>query len=479
MEFKNLSLKEIVRLIKEWKTTQKEVYEYFANRIKAINPELLAFDCVREFSEQDINSPLAGIPLGVKEVFSEAGVETNASSRVLEGYKPPFDCTIIDRLKKAGFSSMGKLNMDEFAMGGSGENSSFKITKNPWDPTRIPGGSSSGSAASVAAGLIPASLGTDTGGSIRQPASMCGIVGFKPTYGRNSRFGVIAMASSLDTPGTFTRTVEDAALLYSITAGHDEKDATSLNIPVTIDPNIFTKLDLKWLRIGIPAEYFVDGIDAGVRTEIEKSIETLKSLGAEIINISLPYTQYGLAVYYVLMPWEVSTNLARYDGIRYGNTTGDGHDIAANRWEFFGKEAQRRIMLGAYMLSSESYDIYYRRASMVRELIREDFKKAFEKVDVIVTPTAPTVAWKIGERVSDPLKMYLSDIFTAPSSLAGLPGLTVPCGYALPEDGGTETLPVGLQILGPTLGEEKIFLVGHVFEQAVQSYIKSKQPKIW
>jgi len=479
MEFKNLSLKEIIHFIKSWETTQKEVYDYFANRINILNPELLAFDSIRNFSEQDKNSPLAGIPIGVKEVFSETGIETNASSRVLEGYKPPFDCTIIDRLKKAGFSSMGKLNMDEFAMGGSGENSPFKITKNPWDPTRIPGGSSSGSAASVAAGLIPASLGTDTGGSIRQPASMCGIVGFKPTYGRNSRFGVIAMASSLDTPGTFTRTVEDAAFLYSITAGHDEKDATSLNIPVTVDPAIFTKTDLKGLRIGIPAEYFVDGIDTGVRAEIEKSIETLKSLGAEIIDINLPYTQYGLAVYYVLMPGEVSTNLARYDGIRYGNTTGEGYDIAANRWEFFGKEAQRRIMLGAYMLSSESYDIYYRRASMVRELIREDFKKAFEKVDVIVTPTAPTVAWKIGERVSDPLKMYLSDIFTAPSSLAGLPGLTVPCGYTIPEDGSTESLPVGLQILGPALGEEKIFLVGHVFEQTIKNYVSSKQPKIF
>lgn len=479
MSLHELSLTEIIAKIKSTELSQKEVYEHFRDRINKLNPAIEAFDTLQEFSEKPLDSLLVGAPIGIKEVFNEKGIETNASSRVLEGFQSPYDCTIIDRLKKAGFSSMGKLNMDEFAMGGSGENSAYKITKNPWDPTRIPGGSSSGSAAAVAAGLIPASLGTDTGGSIRQPASMCGIVGFKPTYGRNSRFGVIAMASSLDTPGTFTRTVRDAGLLYSITAGHDTKDATSLETPVSIDSDIWNRTNLKGIRVGIPAEYFVDGIEVEVKREIENSLKKLEELGAELVPVNLPHTKYGLAVYYVIMPGEVSTNLARYDGIRFGSISGDGNDIGVNRARFFGKEAQRRIMLGSFMLSSEFYDAYYKRANIVRKLIQKDFKDAFEKVDVIVAPTAPTVAWKLGDRVSDPLKMYLSDVFTAPSSLAGLPGLTVPCGYAHSEDVEKVELPVGLQILGPALGEEKVFLVGHVFEQAMREYISSKKPKIF
>ncbi|MDD5197738.1 MAG: Asp-tRNA(Asn)/Glu-tRNA(Gln) amidotransferase subunit GatA [Candidatus Gracilibacteria bacterium] len=480
MEFKNLSLKQIVAEIKSGNTTGKEVYEYFLGRIKTLDPKVEAFNLVHEtFKDQDIHSPLAGVPIGVKDVFSEVGVETTAASKMLAGYKPPYDATIITCLKEAGFSSIGKLNMDEFAMGGSGENSAMRITKNPWDTDRIPGGSSSGSAAAVAAGMVPAALGTDTGGSIRQPASMCGIVGFKPTYGRNSRKGVISMASSLDTPGTFTKTVEDAAFLYEIMAGYDAGDSTSLNKPTAINPAIWDKKNLKGVRIGIPKEYFIEGIEKGVQKEIDNAITKLRELGAEIKEISLPHTEYGLAVYYIVMPAEVSTNLARYDGIRFGHTHGGGADIAISRSEGFGKEAQRRIMLGSFVLSSGFYDAYYRRASLVRELIKDDFKKAFKEVDIIVTPTAPSVSWKIGEKTDDPLKMYLSDIFTVNGSLAGIPGLSLPVGYSLPEDGGTTELPVGLQILGPELGEEKVFEVAHVLEQTLKKYIESKKPNMF
>ncbi|MDD5376937.1 MAG: Asp-tRNA(Asn)/Glu-tRNA(Gln) amidotransferase subunit GatA [Candidatus Gracilibacteria bacterium] len=479
-EFKNLSLKEIIAEIQSGKATQKEVYDYFLARIRALDPKIEAFNLVHDtFQDQDIHSPLAGTPIGVKDVFSETGIPTTAASKMLADYTPPYDATIISCLKEAGFSSIGKLNMDEFAMGGSGENSAMRITRNPWDLSRIPGGSSSGSAAAVAAGMVPAALGTDTGGSIRQPASMCGIVGFKPTYGRNSRKGVISMASSLDTPGTFTRTVEDAAFLYEIMAGYDAGDSTSLQEPTAINPAIWNRKDLKGMKIGVPKEYFIDGIEKGVQKEIDGAIARLRELGAEIIEVSLPHTEYGLAVYYIVMPAEVSTNLARYDGIRFGHTHGGGADIAMSRSEGFGKEAQRRIMLGSFVLSSGFYDAYYRRASLVRELIKDDFKKAFEEVDIIVTPTAPSVAWKIGEKVDDPLKMYLSDIFTVNGSLAGLPGLSLPVGYALPEDGGTIELPVGIQILGPSLGEEKVFEAAHVLEQAMKEYVNSKKPDIF
>ncbi len=480
MEFKTLSLKELIQEIKSGKTTQKEVYDYFFDRIKTLDPKIEAFNLVHDtFVDQDIHSPLAWVPIGVKDVFSETGVLTTASSKMLTDYKPPYDATIISLLKQAGFSSIGKLNMDEFAMGGSGENSAMRITRNPWDVTRIPGGSSSGSAAAVASGMIPAALGTDTGGSIRQPASMCGIVGFKPTYGRNSRRGVIAMASSLDTPGTFTRTVEDAAFLYEIMAGYDPLDSTSLRESTQIDPAIWDKKDLKWVKIGIPKEYFIEGIEKGVRKEIDGAIAKLRELGADIKEVSLPHTEYWLAVYYITMPAEVSTNLARYDGIRFGHTHGGGADIAMSRSEGFGREAQRRIMLGSFVLSSGFYDAYYRRAALVRELIKDDFKKAFAEVDVLVTPVSPSVAWKIGDKSADPLKMYLSDIFTVNGSLAGLPGISIPVGYALPEDGGITKLPVGLQIMGRELWEQQIFEVAHVLEWAMKEYINTQKPVIF
>lgn len=480
MEFKDLSLLEIVEGIKSKKFTQESVYSYFTERISQFNGQVEAFNLVHgEYAGAPMDSMLAGAPIGVKDVFLEKGISTTASSKMLQSLVPPYDSTIVSRLKEAGFASIGKLNMDEFAMGGSGENSAMRITKNPWDVTRIPGGSSSGSAAAVAAGLVPAALGTDTGGSIRQPASMCGIVGFKPTYGRNSRYGVISMASSLDTPGTFTKTVRDAAFLYEIMAGHDAKDATSLTESVTVDPAIWNAKDLRGVKIGLPKEYFADGIDTGVRAALEKSIDQLRSLGAEIKEVSLPHTALGLAVYYVVMPAEVSTNLARYDGIRFGHKEDGGMDIAKNRSKGFGKEAQRRIMLGSFVLSSGFYDAYYKKASLVRELIRQDFENAYKEVDVIVTPTAPSVAWKIGEKTDDPLKMYLSDIFTVNGSLAGLPGLSLPIGYAASEDSEKKELPVGLQILGPTLGEEIVFKTAHVLESAMSDIVSAKKPAVF
>ena len=413
MEFKDLSLKEIITSIKSGKVSPGEVQSYFLDRIKKIDPETQAFNSIQEaFPTVSMDTAFAGAPIAVKDLFSENGIETTASSKMLAGFKPPYDSTVIARLKKAGMTSLGKVTLDEFAMGGSGENSGSKIARNPWALDRIPGGSSSGSAAAVAAGLAPAALGTDTGGSIRQPASMCGIVGFKPSYGRISRYGIIAMASSLDTPGFLTKTVEDSAFLYEITAGRDDLDSTSLHDEVKMNPAIWTKNDLKGKKIGVPKEYFIDGLDAGVKREIDEAIQKLESLGAEIVPISLPHTEYGLSVYYIVMAAEASTNLSRYDGLRYGHKSGDAANVAKNRSEGFGPEAQRRIMLGSFVLSSGFYDAYYKKASLVRELIRKDFADAFQTVDTIVTPVSPSVAWKIGEKMEDPLKMYLADIFT-------------------------------------------------------------------
>lgn len=473
MEFKDLSLIELDALVSDGKATYTEIYEYFRARTEAHNAELNAFTTLPEPAEN-----VTGLPIAVKDVFCEVGVRTTAASKMLENFVPPYESTVTDRMKKAGFVAFGKTNLDEFAMGGSGENSAYGATKNPWDTERIPGGSSSGSAAAVAAGLVPAALGTDTGGSIRQPASMCGIVGFKPSYGRNSRSGVIAMASSLDTPGYFTRTVRDAAWLYEATAGHDPKDATSLNEAVSVDANIWNKNSLSGIRVGVPKEYFADGIDAGVRQEIEKTIETMRDLGAEIVDISLPHTKEGISVYYIVCPAEVASNMARYDGIRFGEKVDGAHDIANNRSEGLGDEVQRRSMVGSFVLSSGFYDAYYGKATAVRELIRNDFKSVFTNVDVIVAPTAPTVAWKIGEKGNDPLALYMEDVFTVPASLAGLPGLTLPVGYASPADDASLKLPVGMQILGPTLGEEKVLEVAHVLEQHLKSAL-TKTPHIF
>ncbi len=477
MDYKNLSLIELSDLIKSGKTTSEEIYNYFFERTKKYNWELNAFNTLPVESQMPHSDH--ALPIAVKDIFCEKGIRTTASSKMLENFVPPYESTVTEKMKSAGYVAFGKTNMDEFAMGWSGENSAFGPTRNPWDTTRIPGGSSSGSAVAVAAGLVPAALGTDTGGSIRQPASMCGIVGFKPSYGRNSRYGVMAMASSLDTPGYFTRTVRDAALLYTTTAGYDPRDATSLTEAVRIDPAIWDKTDLKGVRVGIAREYSIEGIDPGVQKTIESAIEKIRELWAEVIEVSLPHTEYGVSAYYTICPAEVASNMARYDGIRFGKLTGTGGDIVENRSEWLGAEIQRRSLIGSYVLSSGFYDAYYKKATAVRELIRQDFSSAFTQVDVIVTPTAPTVAWKIGEKGNDPLALYLEDVFTIPASLAGIPGLTIPVGFASPKDDLTIELPVGLQILGPVLWEEKVLMVGNVIEMAMKSVVGSKKPKIF
>ncbi len=445
MSLESFSLSQIHTAIHGGKFSPDEVFEYFRKRTSDLNPELNAFVTIGETPiSNNLEGLLGGIPLGIKDVFTQAGVRTSAGSKILENFVPPYTCTVVNRLKSAGAVSLGTCQMDEFAMGSSGENCAFGPARNPWALDRVPGGSSSGSAVAVAAGMVPASLGTDTGGSVRTPASLCGIVGFKPTYGRNSRYGVIAMASSLDCPGTFTRNIRDAALLYEVTAGLDPLDSTSLAASTQIDPKIWDTADLSGIRVGVPREYFREGLDAGVKREIEKAIAKMRDLGAVIIDITLPNSEYGLAVYYIIMAAEASTNLSRYDGVRFGHIAGDGADIAKNRSEGFGPEPTRRIMLGSFVLSSGFYDAYYKRAALVRELIRDDFKQVFQQVDVIVGPVVPTVAWKIGEKVEDPLKMYLADIYTVPPSLAGIPGLSLPIGFAAPEDGSGDTreLPV-------------------------------------
>ena len=481
MDFKNLSLIELSSLLSSGKSTTKEIYTYFLDRVHTYNAELNAFNTLppAEYSAQEWSTSSMHLPIAVKDAFCEKGIRTTSSSKMLENFVPPYESTVTERMKEAGLLAFGKTNMDEFALWWSGENSVFGPTRNPWDPTRIPWGTSSGSAAAVAAGLVPAALGTDTGGSIRQPASMCGVVGFKPWYGRNSRYWVIAAASSLDTPGYLTKTVRDSAFLYEITAWYDSHDATSLQEEVVLDPKIWEKKNLEWVKIGIPKEYFIDGIESWVRKEIESAIEKAKELGAEIIDISLPHTSYGISAYYIINPAEVASNLARYDGIRYGHKAEGGFDIAANRSEWLGPESQRRSLVGSYVLSSGFYDAYYKKASSVRELIRNDFHAAFQKVDVILTPTAPTVAWKIGQKWDDPLALYLEDVFTVPASLAGIPGLTIPVGYASPKDDETIDLPVGIQILGPVLGEEKCLMVGHVLEMALKEKVEAKKPKIF
>ena len=374
---------------------------------------------------------LTGIPLGIKDILCTRDMETTCASQILRGFIAPYDATVIQRMKQSGFVHLGRLNMDEFAMGSSTENSSFQVTKNPWDLARIPGGSSGGSAAAVAAGLCVAALGTDTGGSIRQPASLCGTVGLKPTYGRVSRYGLVAFASSLDQIGPITRSVKDAAALLQVIAGHDRMDSTSIPLPVP-DYLSYIGRDIRGVRIGIPQEYFMEGMDQDVRQAVEDAIRLFERNGATVVPITLPHTEYAVATYYVICTAEASSNLARYDGVKYGFRA-PGKDIIEmykkTRSAGFGKEVKRRIILGTYVLSSGYYDAYYRKAGQVRTLLKGDFDRAFEKCDLVLTPVSPTTAFRIGEKVEDPLTMYLSDIFTIPVNLAGLPGLSVPCGF--------------------------------------------------
>lgn len=461
-----------------------EIAQEALDRIQALEPTLHSFlhvtaDYALEQARQvdaaiaagDDIGLLAGIPIGIKDNLCTQGIPTTCASRILEHFVPPYESTVTQKLKEAGAVMVGKTNLDEFAMGGSTENSAFQPTCNPWDVERVPGGSSGGSAAAVAAGECTISLGSDTGGSIRQPASFCGVVGMKPTYGLVSRYGLVAFASSLDQIGPFARTVEDAAILLGAIAGHDPKDSTSLkgNIP-DYTAKLKPKLP-KGTKVGIIKETFGEGLDPSVEKTVMDAVEQLKKLGAKVTEITCPQFRYGLPTYYIIAPSEASANLARYDGVKYGFRKEQAEDLmqmyTKTRAEGFGSEVKRRIMIGTYALSAGYYDAYYLKAQKVRTLIKQDFEKAFEEVDVLVCPTAPTTAFKMGSKTEDPLSMYLMDLMTIPVNLAGLPGLSLPCGF---DDDG---MPIGLQIIGNVLQEEKVLQVAYAYEQATEWHERS------
>ncbi len=472
-DFPRMTIEDAHAALRQGEISSVELTQAILERIWSLDDDLHAYLHVTEkialdqAAEADKriaagdDTPLLGIPVAVKDIIISEGVTTTAGSKILEGFVPPYNAFVVDKLLQAGAVLLGKTNTDEFAMGSSTENSAYGTTLNPWDLTRVPGGSSGGSAVAVAAGLAMGALGTDTGGSVRQPASFCGVVGIRPTYGRVSRWGAIAFASSLDQVGTFGRTVTDCATMLQVVSGYDRRDSTSLNVPV---PDYRATLggDIKGLRIGVPQEYFIEGIDPAVETAVRKAITVLEELGAEIRDITLPHTRYALPVYYLLAPAEASANLARYDGIRYGpRAAGDDViDSVKKTRALFGAEVKRRIMLGTYVLSSGYYDEYYGRASRVRTLIKKDFLQAFEDVDVIACPTSPTTAFKLGERTEDPLSMYLADIFTLSVNLSASCGISVPCGFD------QQGLPIGLQLIGNTLQEATILNVAHAYEQA-------------
>ena len=428
---------------------------------------------VQEIENSNDEQSLMGLPIAVKDNICTDGRRTSCGSRILENYKAQYSATAIKRLEKAGAVVIGKTNMDEFAMGSSNENSAFGNVKNPWDTSRVPGGSSGGSAAAVASGVVRASLGSETGGSVRQPAAFCGIVGLKPTYGRISRFGLVAFASSLDQIGIFGQTSKDAAEILSIVSGRDANDSTSADVEVPdYCANLYNSISGK--RIGVPRALFAEGLDDDIRESVEKAIESYKTLGVEIVDVELPHSKYAIAVYYILATAEASSNLARFDGVRYGFRAEDANELRhmymKTREEGFGEEVKRRIMLGTYVLSSGYYDAYYAKAQQVRTLLKQDFENAFSQCDAILTPTAPTTAFKMGEKSDDPLAMYLSDIYTASANLAGIPGISVPCGIS------SEKLPIGLQLVGKPWSEETLLNLTHVYEN--ENPIKEK-PVIW
>ncbi|HET9920851.1 MAG TPA: Asp-tRNA(Asn)/Glu-tRNA(Gln) amidotransferase subunit GatA [Ktedonobacteraceae bacterium] len=478
-ELYELSIASAGKMLRERQISAVELTRAHLERIRAVEDRVKAFTLVtddlalqqaaeadRRFERNEGVTALTGIPLAIKDVIATKGILTTCSSRMLENFKPPYDATVMNCLNRSGAVMVGKTNMDEFAMGSSTENSAFFPTHNPWDLTRAPGGSSGGSAAAVAAGMAMGALGSDTGGSIRQPASLTNTVGLKPTYGRVSRFGLVAFASSLDQIGPFARSAHDAALILQAIAGYDAQDSTSSPMPV---PNYLEDLngDIKGMRIGIPQEYWVEGTQPGVVQAVRADIERLRELGAEIVDISLPHTRYGIAAYYIIAPAEASANLARYDGVKYGYSYRDTDDmweaLEKTRQYGFGPEVKRRIMLGTYALSSGYYDAYYKQAQKVRALISQDFERAFEQVDVLVSPTSPVVAFKLGE-ISTPYEMYLMDVFTIPANLAGISGVSIPGGFS-------QNLPVGLQILGNYFGEGTILRVADAF-QRVTGYNK-------
>lgn len=479
-ELYKLSIFEAGQLLRQRKISSVELTSAHLDRIRAVDDKVRAFTLVtddlalqqaveadRRFGSGATVSPLTGIPLAIKDVICTKDITTTCGSRMLEHFKPPYDATVMQRLNAAGVVMLGKTNMDEFAMGSSTEHSAFFPTHNPWDLERAPGGSSGGSAAAVAAGMAMGALGSDTGGSIRQPASLCNVLGLKPTYGRVSRYGLVAFASSLDQIGPFARTARDAAMLLQAIAGADPLDSTSSARPV---PDYSAALigNVKGMRIGVPEEYWVEGTEPGVVEAVRADIELLRELGAEVSDVSLPHTKYGIAAYYIIAPAEASANLARYDGVKYGYSYRDTDDMweamEKTRQYGFGQEVRRRIMLGTYALSSGYYDAYYKQAEKVRALITQDFDRAFERFDVLVSPASPKVAFRIGE-ISDPYQMYLQDVFTIPANLAGICGISIPGGFS-------EGLPVGLQLLGNIYAEDVILRVADAFERVTDYHTR-------
>ncbi|MDP6686267.1 MAG: Asp-tRNA(Asn)/Glu-tRNA(Gln) amidotransferase subunit GatA [Candidatus Omnitrophota bacterium] len=482
MELNRLTAHELVKLLNKGDISPTDICNSIISSVEKIDPKInalahfdkdIAISRCKTLAKKDQSSSLYGIPVFIKDNICVKDELTTCASKILQGFRSPYNATVIDKLLQAKTVLMGKTNMDEFAFGSSTETSCYGPTKNPWDLKRIPGGSSGGSASSVAADEAIFALGSDTGGSIRQPASLCGIVGLKPTYGRVSRYGLIAFASSLDQIGTLTKDVEDAALLLKAISGHDTMDSTSGNIPVP-DYVTSSKKDIKGLKIGIPKEYFIKGMDPEVKKAILVAIKKLESLGARCEDISLPHTEYAVAVYYLVATAEASSNLARFDGVQYGLRDSQAKSVIEmhkkTRKLGFGDEAKRRIILGTFALSSGYYDAYYSRALKVRTLIKKDFEQAFKKYDCIVTPTSPTPAFKIGEKIQDPLTMYLSDIFTISANLAGIPGISVPCGFT------KDNLPIGLQILGKGFDEETILRVAYNYEQSTEWH--KQKPKL-
>lgn len=486
MQITELTVHELIEKIKKKELTVTQITQAYLDRIKEKEPEIQAFMTVLEedalkkakeiddkLSKGEITSLLAGIPIGIKDNICTKGVRTTCSSKMLENFIAPYDATVMEKINEENMILLGKMNMDEFAMGTTTEHSAFKITKNPWDLTRVPGGSSGGSAASVAGGMAPWTLGSDTGGSIRQPASLCGVVALKPTYGLVSRYGLVAFASSLDQIGPITKDVEDAALLLNVIAGYDEKDTTSANREKR-DYCKALKNDVKGLRIGVPKEYFGEGIDPEVTEAIQKAIEEYKTMGALVEECSLPIAEYALATYYIIACAEASSNLGRFDGIRYGYRTPNYDNLkdlfVNSRTEGFGEEVKRRIILGTYVLSSGYYDAYYKKAQQVRTLIKNVFAEAFQKYDILIAPTSPTVAFKIGEKLSNPLQMYMADICTVPVNLGGLPAISVPCGVD------KQGMPIGMQIIGKQFDEETILNAAYTYEQKTK-FREKFQPK--
>jgi aspartyl-tRNA(Asn)/glutamyl-tRNA(Gln) amidotransferase subunit A len=476
MDLNALTIEAARAAVQARRTTATSLAEAFYAKIEKTDPEIGAYltlskdRALEQAARMDSLAakgeelpPLGGVPIGIKDVMVTRGVRTTAGSKILGNYIPPYDCTAVARLEAAGAVVLGKLNCDEFAMGSSNENSAWRPVHNPRDLSRVPGGSSGGSAAAVAADMALAALGSDTGGSIRQPASFCGVVGLMPTYGRVSRYGLIAFASSLDRIGPLTKTVRDAAIVLRAIAGRDPMDATSAEVPV---PDYVAEMEkpVRELKLGVAKEYFGEGLDSEVRKSVEAAIQRLAGSGCEIVPVSLPHTEYAIPTYYIVATAEASSNLARFDGVRYGYRARDARTLSEmyrrSRNHGFGAEVKRRIMLGTYALSAGYYDAYYLKAQRVRTLLVRDFEEAFKKVDAILTPTSPTAAFKLGEKVDDPLSMYLADIFTVTADLAGIPGISVPCGET------KENLPVGLQILGKHFDEATILRVAHAYEQA-------------